>query len=80
MNINTVGCPAGEGRIKAYQECKPCAPGSYNDENKTTQSCTKCPEGYTSSETGATDASRCTGIYLNSWVGMSCILCSEEFI
>ena len=64
-------CPAGSGRIKGYQGCEPCAPGSYNDGTQTTQSCTKCPEGYTSSETGATDASGCTGTCLNRWVHMN---------
>ena len=52
-------------------DCKPCAPGSYNDGTQTTQPCTKCPEGYTSSETGATDASGCTGTCLNRWVHMN---------
>ena len=67
-------CPAGEGRSKGYQDCKPCAPGSYNDGTQTTQPCTRCPEGYTSSESGATDASGCTGIWFNTWARMYYIL------
>ena len=55
-------CPAGKGRRKAYQDCSPCSPGTNNDGSQTTQSCTLCPTGYTSSETGATDASGCTGM------------------
>ena len=54
-------CPAGQGRTKTYQDCSPCPPGSYNDGSVTTepQLCIMCPEGFTSSEAGATD---CTEI------------------
>ena len=57
-------CPAGQGRIKAYEDCRLCPPGSYNDGSVTQEAQTYilCPEGSTSSETGATAVSSCTDI------------------
>ena len=59
-------CPPEQGRFKAYQDCGPCPPGFYNDGSvtKETQFCIMCPNGFTSFETGAEDASSCTGRYI----------------
>ena len=56
--------PDGQGTIKAYEDCRLCPPGSYNDGSvtKEAQTCILCPEGSTTSETGATDFSSCTDI------------------
>ena len=56
-NECTVTCPTGYGMNVADGSCQPCALGKYSPDAQT--DCTACPDGLTTSITGATAVAAC---------------------